>query len=156
MQDNLKFRLSGRSVGSKSWWASLKEQQGFAPSDYIPPLNTTDSSVATQSKEKTQVLAFYFLGKMTVSDPERCPPAVSNLTNVTLDTITLTTEEVKRQLLQVETKKALGSNEVSLHILKHCATQLATPVTTIFPCCLSIGTWPSLWKVARVPAIHKK
>ncbi|KAG0727448.1 hypothetical protein GWK47_004009 [Chionoecetes opilio] len=38
-QDELKFKLSDRSVGSKSWWTALKEQQGFAPDDHIPPLN---------------------------------------------------------------------------------------------------------------------
>ncbi|KAG0700759.1 hypothetical protein GWK47_025469 [Chionoecetes opilio] len=37
-QDELKFKLSGRSVGSNSWWTALKEQQGFAPDDHILPL----------------------------------------------------------------------------------------------------------------------
>ncbi|KAG0722988.1 hypothetical protein GWK47_043479 [Chionoecetes opilio] len=45
-QDELKFKLSDRSVGSKSWWTALKEQQGFAPDDHIPPLNKADGSVA--------------------------------------------------------------------------------------------------------------
>ncbi|KAG0724157.1 hypothetical protein GWK47_041233 [Chionoecetes opilio] len=92
-QDELKFKLSDRSVGSKSWWTALKEQQGFAPDDHIPPLNKADGSVATRSCEKAEVLAAHFSGKMTVSDPDRLPPAVARLTNATLDTITLTTEE---------------------------------------------------------------
>ncbi|KAG0716762.1 hypothetical protein GWK47_008925 [Chionoecetes opilio] len=69
---------------------------------------------------------------MTVSDPDRLPPAVARLTNATLDTITLTTEEVMRQLQLVDPKKALGPDGVSPHILKHCAAQLAAPVTDIF------------------------
>ncbi|KAG0725962.1 hypothetical protein GWK47_004493 [Chionoecetes opilio] len=48
-QDELKFKLSDRSVGSKSWWTALKEQQGFAPDDHIPPLNKADGSVATRT-----------------------------------------------------------------------------------------------------------
>ncbi|KAG0711503.1 hypothetical protein GWK47_020499 [Chionoecetes opilio] len=53
-QDKLKFKLSDRSVGSKSWWNALKEQQGFASDDHIPPLNKADGSVATRSCEKAE------------------------------------------------------------------------------------------------------
>ncbi|KAG0727741.1 hypothetical protein GWK47_033998 [Chionoecetes opilio] len=142
-QNELKFKLSDRSVGSKSWWTALKEQQGFAPDDHIPPLNKADGSVATRSCEKAEVLTAHFSGKMTVSDPDRLPPAVARLTNATLDSITLTTEEVKRQLQLVDPKKALGPDGVSPHILKHCAAQLAAPVTDIFQYCLSTGRHPS-------------
>lgn len=41
-QEELRTKLSGRALGSKSWWAALKEQQGFSPEDHIPPLNKTD------------------------------------------------------------------------------------------------------------------
>ncbi|KAG0721295.1 RNA-directed DNA polymerase from mobile element jockey [Chionoecetes opilio] len=45
---------------------------------------------------------------------------------------------------------------MSLHIVKRCASQLATPLSTIFQHCLTTGRWPTLWKGARVVAIHKK
>ena len=61
-----------------------------------------------------------------------------------------------RQLQQVDPSKALGPDNISPHILKHCAAQLATPLTTLFKECLSSRTWPSLWKQARVVPIHKK
>ncbi|KAG0722807.1 hypothetical protein GWK47_043877 [Chionoecetes opilio] len=107
-QDELKFKLSDRSVGSKSWWTALKEQQGFAPDNHIPPLNKADGSVATRSCEKAEVLAAHFSGKMTVSDPDRLPPAVARLTNATLDTITLTTEDPTVNILGVEVNSTLS------------------------------------------------
>ena len=155
-QEELRSKLSGRAVGSKSWWAALKEQQGFSPEDHIPPLNNSDGSIATRSCEKAEVLASHFSRKMTVSDPGRLPPAVPRLTNATIEDVILSTEEVKKQLQSIDSNKALGPDGVSPHILKNCAAQLAAPVTAIFQLCLSTGKWPSLWKVARVAAIHKK
>ena len=155
-QTELKNKLCGRSVGTKSWWAALKEQQGYAPDDHIPPLIRPDGTVATQCSEKAEVLAAHFSEKMTVPDPGRPPPAVPRLTKATLDTIAITQEEVKHQLSSIDTKKALGPDGVSPHILKNCAAQLAAPITTIFQNCISTSKWPSSWKTARVAAIHKK
>ena len=155
-QEHLKCKLSGRSVGGKAWWTAVKEQQGLTPENHIPPLDKPDGSTATMSPEKAEVLAAHFAGKMTVSDPERHPPAVPHLTNASLQSITLTTEEVKQQLISVDVKKALGPDGLSPHVLKHCAAQLAGPITTIFQNCLDTSVWPALWKRANVAAIHKK
>ena len=154
-QEELRSKLSERSVGSKSWWNVLKEHQGLASDDHLPPLNKCDGTVATSSSEKAEVLAAHFSGKMSVPDPMRPPPATTLLTTDTLDAINISTE-VRKHLQQLDPKKALGPDGVSPHILKHCADELAAPVTAIFRCCLSTGKWPTHWKVARVAAIHKK
>ena len=75
-KEDLRSKLTGQAAGSKSWWSSIKQQQGLTPDDCIPPLNNTDGSVATNSKAKAQLLALHFSGKMTVPDPERAPPTV--------------------------------------------------------------------------------
>ncbi|KAG0715148.1 hypothetical protein GWK47_012632 [Chionoecetes opilio] len=55
-QDDLKTKLSGRSVGNKSWWTTLKQQQGLTTDDTIPPLFKSDGTVATKNKDKAEVL----------------------------------------------------------------------------------------------------
>ncbi|KAG0716722.1 hypothetical protein GWK47_009008 [Chionoecetes opilio] len=55
-QDDLKIKLSGRSVGNKSWWTTLKQQQGLRTDDTIPPLFKSDGTVATKNKDKAEVL----------------------------------------------------------------------------------------------------
>ncbi|XP_045105136.1 uncharacterized protein LOC123500494 [Portunus trituberculatus] len=155
-QEDLKTKLSGRSVGSKTWWTTLKQQQGLTSDDDVPPLHKSDGTVATKNKDKAEVLASFFSNKMSVPDPERPPPFVPALTNAKLSTITITIEEVRQRLSQVDTNKALGPDNISPHILKHCASQLATPLTAIFQHCITTGVWPTLWKGARVVAIHKR
>lgn len=107
-----------------------------AKDDCIPPLITPDGAVVTHSRDKAMMLASFFSNKMTVPDPERPPHIMPNFTDATLDIVTITTEEVGRQLVQVDPTKAPGSDNVSSHLLKHCAAQLAMPFTTIFQCCL--------------------
>ncbi|KAG0710272.1 hypothetical protein GWK47_002543 [Chionoecetes opilio] len=53
-QDDLTTKLSGRSVGNKSWWITLKQQQGLTPDDTIPPLFKSDGTVATKNKDKAE------------------------------------------------------------------------------------------------------
>ena len=74
----------------------------------------------------------YFSTKMSIADPKRAIPAVLTLTKAALGNITTTKEEVLQQLKQVDPKKALGPDKISPHILKRCATQLATPLASIF------------------------
>ena len=80
-KDDLKRKLSRSSVGSKAWWNLVKQQQGFAPDDSIPPLDKPDGSVATSGEEKAELLASYFAGKMTVPDTDRPTPFVPSRTN---------------------------------------------------------------------------
>jgi len=155
-QEDLKAKLSGRSVGSKTWWTTLKQHQGLAPDDDVPPLQKPDGTVATKNKDKAEILASFFSKKMSVPDPERPTPYVPALTNASTSIFTITTKEVRQRMSQVATNKALGPDNISPHILKRCASQLATPLTTIFQQCITTGVWPTLWKGARVVAIHKK
>lgn len=138
-QEVLSSKLSGRAIGSKSWWATLKEQQGVSPGNHIPPLNKADGSIATRSWEKAEVLASHFSMKMTIPDPGRPSPALPHLTYATIEDIIISREELKRQLQDIDIKKALGPDGVSPHILKNCASQLAAPVTAISACALVNG-----------------
>lgn len=155
-REDLKSKLSGQSVGSKTWWSSIKQHQGLVNDDCIPPLTRPDGTVATRDRDKAQVLAAHFSSKMTVPDPERVPPIVPEQTKATLGKLTFTAEDVRKQLLRVNPKKALGLDDISPRLLKVCANQLAGPLTMIFQESLSTRKWPSLWKGARVVAIHKK
>lgn len=155
-QQNLKRKLTGRSVGTKTWWNIVEQQQGFGREDSIPPLEKDDGTIAITAVEKAELLGSFFADKMKVTDPNRSPPGVPILTNKILSSLTITEEEVKQLLLQVDVKKALGPDNVSPYVLKKCAYQLAAPLTLLFRSCLEQQIWPKLWKSARVAAVHKK
>ena len=68
----------------------------------------------------------------------------------------ITEEAVKRHLKGANTKKAPGSDDLSPHLLKHCAKELSGSLALVFRQCLQSRVWPSQWKEARVTPVHKK
>ncbi|KAG0712820.1 hypothetical protein GWK47_017590 [Chionoecetes opilio] len=76
-QDDLKIKLSGRSVGNKSWWTTLKQQQGLTTDDTIPPLFKSDGTVATKTRtRRAQVRSLMEYAPLTWSS---CPPSYLSL-----------------------------------------------------------------------------
>ena len=152
----MKQKLSRITVGSKTWWNIVEEQQGFSKDDAIPPLNNTDGSIATSSVEKAELFATFFATKMSIPDAESSTPKIPKITSNKLKTIKISVTEVKKLLLKVDVKKALGPDNISPYVIKKCAYQIAKPLTTIFNLCLAKRIWPRIWKLARVICIHKK
>ena len=155
-REDLRTKLIGRSVGGKSWWSCIKQHQGFAPDDCIPPLDKPDGSVATSSKEKAELLASFFSNKMNVPDPNRPPPKLPKVTNSKLQGLKITPREVRTQLKNLDVTKAVGPDKISPHTLVKCADQLAAPLAALYQACLTQNKWPKIWKRANVVAIHKK
>ena len=153
---DLRAKLSGNSIGSKEWWTLVKEQQGHVSHTRIPVLNKTDGTLARSSREKAEVFAEQFSNKMTVPDPNRATPNLDPQCTDQLDNIEISEEEIKRLLKAVNTKKSTGPDEISPHLLKKCASELAKPLMRIFRTCIHTNTWPTLWKAARVTPVHKK
>ena len=155
-KEDLRTKLIGRSVGGKSWWSCIKQHQGFASDDCIPPLDKPDGSVATSSKEKAELLASFFSNKMKVPDPDRPPPILPPVTHSKLHGFAITSQEVRRQLKALDVTKAVGPDKISPHVLVKCADLLAAPLAVLFQECLVQNKWPKIWKRANVVAIHKK
>ncbi len=155
-ENDLRSKLSGPGVGSKTWWTLVKERQGTSHQESIPPLSKGDGTTATNSKEKAELLAELFSNKMTVDDPTRSPPQLDLESDQTVMTVEVTQEQVERLLRAVDVKKATGPDNISPQVLRHCASELAGPLSQVFSACVGGNTWPSVWKEARVVPVHKK
>ena len=155
-EDDLRSKLRGPGVGSKTWWTLVKERQGTSFQDSIPPLTKPDGSTANSSREKAELLADLFATKMAVSDPLRPPPQLNLECNDPVTMVEVTTEHVEHLLREIDVKKATGPDDVSPQVLKHCAGELSGPLSEVFKACLEENAWPSVWKEARVVPVHKK
>ena len=155
-EDDMKRKLRGPGIGSKTWWTLVKERQGTGHQDTIPPLTKPDSSTATSSKEKAELLADLFAAKMTVGDPRRQPPQLNLECDQPVTTVEVIQEHVEHLLRGIDVKKATGPDNVSPQVLKHCAGELSGPLSEVFKSCLEENTWPSVWKEARVVPVHKR
>ncbi|CAN0013297.1 unnamed protein product, partial [Heterosigma akashiwo] len=64
--------------------------------------------------------------------------------------------EVFKVLQSLDVRKSVGPAGVSPRVLKHCARQLAHPLTRLFQKVGKSGEFPRSWKVARVTPVYKK
>ncbi len=153
---DVRRKLSGNQVDPKQWWSLVKQRQGTVTQDRIPPLKTAAGGLAANNQEKAELLAAHFSGKMATEESERQAPNLTRLCHDDLNDLVVSEDRVARHLRSVHTRKAPGQDGVSPFILKHCAEELAPPLTRIFQQCLSTSTWPAAWKEARVTPVHKK
>ena len=155
-ENDQRRKLTGPGVGSKTWWTLVKEKQGTSHQEAIPPLTKSDGTSATSSREKAMLLADLFSTKMTIEDPGRPPPQLIQECDQTVTSMEVRREQVEQLLRGVDVRKATGPDNVSPQVLRHCASVLAEPLTTVFSSCLRENIWPLLWKEARVVPVHKR
>ncbi|KAG7155656.1 RNA-directed DNA polymerase from mobile element jockey-like 32, partial [Homarus americanus] len=86
-----------------------------------------------QQQEQGRLMGELFSPKMTVPEANRTPPLIQL--------------EYEEQLTTVASyvKIAVGSDDISPYVLRHCANELAVPLSTVFNTCLVENTWPAMW-----------
>ncbi len=155
-QADVKKKLREGRMGTKQWWSTVKEQQGLANDDLIPPLTLSDGTVSFKRKDKAEALAQHFSSKMKVPQPHKETPQLIRRTEASLNTIYTDVKKVKALLSSLDTTKAVGPDGISPLLLRNCNAELAPVFTKIFNTCLHQSYWPQLWKSARVVPVHKK
>lgn len=105
----------------------------------------------------------YFFSTFLSSDPNESsdlPPNVSDSreTECTHDinNIEVREEEVLKLLLNLDTSKSAGPDDLSPIFLTGCAKSIYVPISLLFSKSMSEGTLPKIWKSAFVSPIHKK
>lgn len=71
-------------------------------------------------------------------------------------TVNISTEEVIQKLKRLDIKKGAGPDNLPPILIHKCAISLSKPITSIFIKSLQTGTFPDLWKRAKIVPIYKK
>ena len=91
-----------------------------------------------------------------INDQNKHLPHLDLITDKTLEYITISEQEVRDFLENLDTSKAHGPHHVSPHYLKEGAPALSKPLSTVFNKSLQQGYFPPLWKDGYLTPIHKK
>ena len=83
-------------------------------------------------------------------------PAFTPKCNKILSSVGIDRLKVLSLIRSLDSKKAHGSDDLSIAILKICDLAIVQPRSLIYKKCLGSGKYPSLWKKANVLPIHKK
>ena len=97
----------------------------------------------------------YFTTQSTVIDDNRPLPQLPHVGH-TLQSIFITSQEVKNVLVNLDINKSCGPDLISPRLLKQGSCALAVPLSILFNRSLYQGYFPQAWKEGNLTPIHKK
>ncbi|MEO0687916.1 MAG: reverse transcriptase domain-containing protein, partial [Cyanobacteria bacterium J06649_11] len=115
---------------------------------------TDETSLKTEDKEKAKILQQQFCRVFT-KEPEGELPPFPSRTNKEVK-MNLNIEMVRKEILSINTNKAIGPDEIHPRMLKELVDYICIPLFIIMQKSLSSGVLPCDWKLADVSPIFKK
>jgi hypothetical protein len=127
-----------------------------AVKEQVMKLQKGENRYTENDKEVCEELNKRFQEVFTIEQGEA--PALNEeaANQATLEEFDLTSDEVKRCLLELDVTKAVGPDRISPWILKEGAEALSVPLSMVYNRSLETGDLPESWKTANVVPIYKK
>ena len=130
--DSLSNKLKSETLSSKQWWTVLKTFTSPTSTSAIPPLER-NGLVYSDEVEKANIFNDYFRDQTLLDEDNVTLPAIDNyIVNEPLSSLVFTTDEVKAILRTLPVGKAVGPDGISNRILHELASELSTPLATLF------------------------
>ena len=121
----------------------------------IPPF-LENGVFVTNYQTKADVFKESFVKQCFLIPNDSPIPAFTPKCNKILSSVGIDRLKVLSLIRSLDSKKAHGSDDLSIAILKICDLAIVQPRSLIYKKCLGSGKYPSLWKKANVLPIHKK
>ena len=140
--------------------AMLREIAGLKTNDGIPPL-IKDNDILLDEKAKADAFNLYFCEQTNVEISElqreslRTYIAHHPRTESIFTFAVFTPHEILKCINSMDASKACGPDNIPTRLLKMCALYIAEPLANIFNKSILEGTYPTLWKKAKVKPIYK-
>ena len=148
-------KLSNPETAQKTYWNIIKNFLNKSKIPRIPPLFHLDKFIMN-CKQKAEIFNDYFSSQCTPFQNESTLPPFKKFTNNKIDSFTITDDEIKHLLKNINIGKATGPDNISANLLKMCGDTLVVPIKIIFLNILRTGIFPAQWKQANVTPVHKK
>ena len=112
----------------------------------------------TTNKDKAECFGRFFFTKCSLKNDlqQSNLPAFPNRSTAALSRVRFCPATVARLLRLLDTSKTTGPDGVPAQVLKICAAELSSPLSSLFSTCFRQGVYPSLWKTANFVPVHKK
>ena len=138
-KDYIKNITEHMGVNPKRFWTLLKDRRKSKTS---PSVITDNGIDTTDPDEKSTIFNKYFQSVFT-SVIHNNPPPIHQYPDPELENVTITSSEVERELKNLNPTKAAGPDNIPTRVLKECATQLASPVASLFNNSIQSGSIPA-------------
>ena len=137
------------------FWTAFNRLTNNKKITNIPPLDENGKMISN-FQEKASLFNKYFATQCTPLNYEVALPPLIYKTEARLNNIEISTSQIISLINKLNTKKSNGPDEISSHMLKLCAIEIAIPIKIIYQKSLNDMVFPDLWKRANVQPVHKK
>ena len=155
--EKLISKLQDPSTNPKQFWSISKEIYGSKITSNIPTLVENGQNY-NSPLEKADLLCEYFtsLSPAPIDDGQARLPPLHFSTHTPLSKLSISTDDVLKTLLHLNTSKSTGADKVSNRLLKETAHQIAPSLAAVFNKSLHLCKVPTKWKEAIITPIFQK
>ena len=115
------------------------------------------NQLVTEFLVKANLFNNYFSQECTTADNDSSiPPNITFATEQKLSTLEFCTDDIVKIIKSLDPNKAHGHDEISIGMIKLCATSIAKPLSNLFRNCFENQCFPKEWKKADIVPVHKK
>ena len=118
-------------------------------------LERLDGTLASDDREKAEVLNAFFASVFTKEDESSIPPVKEHKVDNVVEPM-ITREQVEKKLKTLNENKSPGPDGMHPYMLKHLAEEVGYPIYLLFKQSIEQGKIPSDWRTANITAVFKK
>ena len=146
--------LSDPSRSIKRHRATLRTLWNGKKVPNIPPL-LVNNELITEFEAKTNIFNKYFARQSTAIN-NNCvrPSTLNHLTDDKLSFSSIFSVVTFQLIKNLDPNKAHGHDEISVKILKLCASSRCKPLTLLFENCIASGEFPNLWTKSNIVPVN--
>ncbi len=146
--------LGNPAISSKKWWKLSKSLLSNKFHSPVPDLIVNGNTIS-EPKDKAEAFNQFFVGQSCLINDDHAVVPLLSVSMDTLSTIVIDELEVFNILNNLDVSKACGFDNISNKILKLCAATIFKLFTRLINTSLSLGQYPTCWKMSNIPLFKK-
>ena len=140
------------STDPRSFWSFINAKKS---SRELPAVVSDGNSQYSDPESIVNAFADFFRSVYTSPSNQTFPETIGN-SNSPISLEYLSEELILKALKKSKNKQTVGPDKVPCFVVKDCAFALVKPLSFIFNLALKSGTFPDVWKEARITPVFKK
>ena len=154
--ERLAPNLNDPKTAPKTYWKILKTFVNGTKFPLILP-SLVGNQLVTEFLVKANLFNNCFSQQCTTVNNDRyIPPNITFATEQKLSTLEFCTDDIVKIIKSLDPNKTHGHDEMSVRMIKLCATSIAKPLSILFRNCFENQCFPKECKKADSLPVHKK
>ena len=151
------FFIRGARSGSKFFWRHIKHSSGFGKSKAsIQPWPCHNNTAAKSSANLVNNKFVDSVDNLVKPIHVKCPTVTADRSKACFRLSPVTATDVQNVVATMKNTPAVGSDSVSLSMLRKSPVAVLKALTMIFNASITAGYFPSAWKHSHVTPVYKK